>query len=86
VSNSACGAGAGKVAVCCASPTVPLAESVPETDSSTIRSPASEVAGATAYRYRAILAAPPIFCACRWGNKMGGLGVGVSAWMAARCS
>src|SRR4029453_14025978 len=57
MSNPVRGRGARKAAFCCASPTVPLAEPIPETDPSTIRSTASEVVVATAYRHRVTLEA-----------------------------
>jgi hypothetical protein len=57
VSNPVRGLGARKAAFCCASPTVPLAEPIPETDPSAIRSTASEVVVATAYRHRVTLEA-----------------------------
>src|SRR5207249_2421624 len=53
--------GSGKAALCCASPTVPLAEPIPSTDPSAIRSPASEVVVATAYRHRVTLEVLRIF-------------------------
>src|SRR5712664_3973788 len=46
-------------ALCGASPTVPLAEPIPETDSSSIQSPASEMVDVTAYRHRVTLEALP---------------------------
>src|SRR5262249_21641830 len=56
VPHSTGGLGSRTATLCCASPTVPLAEPIPETGPSAIRSPASEVVGATAYRYRVTFA------------------------------
>ncbi len=52
MSNPVRGLGARKAAFCCASPTVSLAEPIPETDPSAIRSTASELVVATADRHR----------------------------------
>src|SRR5207245_1279264 len=57
VSNPVRGLGARKTAFCCASPSVPLAEPLPQTDPSAIRSTASEVVVTTAYRHRVTLEA-----------------------------
>src|SRR5207245_2734056 len=64
VSNPVRGLGARKTAFCCASPTVPLAEPLPQTDPSAIRSTASEVVVTTAYRHRVTLEA--LSCLYQW--------------------
>src|SRR5262249_30096485 len=55
--NPPCGSGARKAALCGASPTVPLAEPIPSSDSSAIQSPASDMVDITAYRHRVTLEA-----------------------------
>ncbi len=59
VSNPPCGSGARKAALCCASPTVSLAEPIPATDSSAMQSTASDLVDITAYRHRVTLEALP---------------------------
>jgi hypothetical protein len=55
-SNPTRGLGAGAAALCCASPAFPLAEPFPETDPSSVRSPASAVVSTTTYRHRVTFA------------------------------
>src|SRR5262249_32777627 len=56
-SNPHRGLGAGKATLCCASPAIPHAATVPSTNPNSIGSTASEVVGATAYRHRVTFAA-----------------------------
>src|SRR5262249_6170483 len=56
-SNPHRGLGAGKATLCCASPAIPHAATVPSTNPNSMGSTASEVVGATAYRHRVTFAA-----------------------------
>src|SRR5262249_39229183 len=53
------GLGAGKATLCCASPAIPHAASIPSTNPNSIGSTASEVVGTTAYRHRVTFAPLP---------------------------
>src|SRR4029434_11304743 len=60
VPNPTGGTGARKAALCYASSAFPLAEPIPETNPSAIRSTASEVASAPGYRHRVTFAVLPL--------------------------